>query len=140
MHFRHLSHFFSCSFVSFRDGDVMDITLERIVDELKIQNKKKLELTEYLGVVNSAFGNWVAGRNQSYKKYLHAIASFLNVSVEYLKGETDVKKPITMNKSISDDDIKFALFGDAAEEIPDEKLQEVKNFAQYIKNTYKKDT
>lgn len=114
----------------------MDITLERIVNELKLQNKKKIDLTENLGIVNSAFGNWLSGRNTSYKKYLHAIANFLDVSVEYLKGETDIKKP--PKPSVTDDDIKFALWGDVANEIPDEKLQEVKNFAEFIKNTYKK--
>ena len=114
----------------------MDIALERIVNELKLQNKKKIDLTESLGIVNSAFGNWLSGRNTSYKKYLHAIASFLDVSVEYLKGETDIKKP--PKPSVTDDDIKFALWGDVANEIPDEKLQEVKNFAEFIKNTYKK--
>ena len=115
----------------------MAIMLERIVEELKLQNKKKIDLTEYLGIVNSTFGNWISGRNTSYKKYIYAIADFLNVSVEYLKGETDViNQP---KSSISDDDIKFALWGDVADEIPNDKLQEVKTFAEFIKNTYKKD-
>lgn len=41
--------------------------------------------------------------------------------------------------AITDDDIKFALWGDVADEIPNEKFQEVKTFAEFIKNTYKKD-
>lgn len=76
----------------------MDITLARIIEELQIQQKKKIELTDHLGMVNSAFGNWVAGRNYSYKKYLHAIAEFLGVSVEYLRGETDQKKKPLVNE------------------------------------------
>ena len=77
----------------------MDIDLKRITEELKLQNKKKIDLTNHLGMVSSAFGNWVAGRNSSYKKYLHAIADFLGVSVEDLKGETDIKeKPLSENE------------------------------------------
>lgn len=75
----------------------MDITIQRILDELHSQDKKKIDLTNYLGLVSSAFGNWQSGRNQSYKKYLHAIADFLGVSVEYLRGETDQKKKPSAN-------------------------------------------
>lgn len=70
----------------------MDLTLERIVAELKEKGLKKTDLTTHLGMVNSAFGNWLAGRNTSYHRYLHGIADFLGVSVEYLKGETDQKE------------------------------------------------
>ena len=70
----------------------MDDCLERIIHELKIQDKKQYELTNCLGLTHNAFSNWKTGRNQSYRKYLHAIADFLGVSVEYLRGETDQKK------------------------------------------------
>jgi hypothetical protein len=79
-------------FVRFVEGDEMDKTLERIIYELKLQRKRKIDLTNHLGMVSSAFGNWIAGRNKSYLKYVHAIAAYLDVSVEYLKGETDIKK------------------------------------------------
>jgi DNA-directed RNA polymerase specialized sigma subunit len=72
----------------------MDITLKRIVEELKLKKIKKTDLTNYLGFSSSAvFGHWISGRNTSYLKYVHAIANYLDVSVEYLKGETDIKKP-----------------------------------------------
>lgn len=72
----------------------MDITLKRIIEELKLKKIKKTDLTNYLGFSSSAvFGHWISGRNTSYLKYVHAIASYLDVSVEYLKGETDIKKP-----------------------------------------------
>lgn len=83
----------------------MDLILERIVSELQNQNKKRIELTNYLGLVSSAFGNWVSGRNTSYKKYLHAIAEFLGVSVEYLKGETNIKEKSPVQKDEGQKDI-----------------------------------
>lgn len=115
----------------------MDITMQRIVSELKLQGKKQTELADYIGVTSNVITDWKSGRIKSYSKYIFAIADFLNVSVEYLKGETDVKNQ--PKSSISDDDIKFALWGDVADEIPNDKLQEVKTFAEFIKNTYKKD-
>lgn len=76
----------------------MDVTLERIIEELKFKKIKKTDFTKDLGFSSSAvFGHWISGRNTSYLKYLHAIASYLDVSVEYLKGETDIKKPPSEN-------------------------------------------
>ena len=115
----------------------MDITLQRIISELETQRKSQTNLADYLGITSNVITDWKSGRIKSYSKYLHAIANFLDVSVEYLKGETDIKK--SPKTSVSDDDIKFALWGDVADEIPDGKLQEVKDFAEFIKNTYKKD-
>ena len=69
----------------------MDIILERIIESMEVKGVKKIDLTNHLGMVSSAFGNWVAERNKSYTKYLYQIADYLGVSVEYLKGETDEK-------------------------------------------------
>lgn len=82
----------------------MEITLVRIIDELKAQGKRQSDLTEYLGVSDSCFGNWKKGLNQSYLKYLHAIADFLGVSVEYLRGETEQKEkpPIVENERLKE--------------------------------------
>ena len=114
----------------------MDITLERIIQELKNQNKRQMDLTNFLGINYNSFGNWKNGLNSSYKKYIHAIASFLGVSVEYLQGTTDEKHPT--NTTVTDNDIKFALFGGDGE-ITDEMLDEVKEFAKYVKSKYKKE-
>lgn len=76
----------------------MDVTLERIIEELKFKKIKKTDFTKDLGFSSSAvFGHWISGRNTSYLKYIHAIANYLDVSVEYLKGETDIKKPPSEN-------------------------------------------
>ena len=75
----------------------MDVTLNRIIEELKSQNKRQSDLTDYLEITDSSFGNWKKGLNKSYLKYLHGIADFLGVSVEYLRGETDQKKKTLVN-------------------------------------------
>lgn len=110
----------------------MDITLERIIQELKNQNKRQMDLTDFLGLTHNIFGNWKAGRNTSYKKYIHAIANYLGVSVEYLRGETDNKYPTDSGVSPPDELIKFALFGGDAETISDEAFEDVKRFAQIV--------
>ena len=112
----------------------MDIILERVVRELDLQKIKKTELTEYLGFSSSAiFGHWLSGRNSSYKKYIHAIAQYLDVSVEYLKGETDIKKaPITKDERIDE------LY-ELAKDLNDAELMALKSFVAGLKANKKPD-
>ena len=73
----------------------MNIILERTLSELKLQHKTQSALADYLGVTVNVITDWKGDRVHSYTKYVHAIASFLDVSVEYLRGETDQKeKPL----------------------------------------------
>ncbi len=69
----------------------MDITIERIVAELRSQKKSQLELAQHLGITQNVITDWKSGRIKSYTKYIHGIADFLGVSVDYLLGKTDEK-------------------------------------------------
>lgn len=77
----------------------MDKTLERIMslfprnDKGGIARGSSKELADHLGLPISVITDWKAGRNKSYKRYLHEIAAKYGVSVEWLKGETDEKRP-----------------------------------------------
>ncbi len=60
------------------------------------------------------------------------IASYFNVSVGYLLGEEEKAPTATGERSVSDDEIKFALFGGDGE-ITDAMYEEVRRFAAFIK-------
>ena len=91
----------------------MDIMHRRIFDELRAQGKSQKLLADHLGLKQQAITNWKQELNTSYRKYIHGIAAFLGVSVEYLRGETDVKEkyPTPM---VTDDVIRFPVLGDVA--------------------------
>ena len=63
------------------------------------------------------------------------IADYLNVSVSTLLGEEEKNAP-SERGSVTDEDIKFALFGGDGE-ITDEMYEEVKRFAAYLKEKRK---
>ena len=64
---------------------------------------------------------------------LAKIADYFGVSVGYLLGTEDEKTPTPEGeRPVSDDDIKFALFGGDGE-ITDAMYDEVKRFAQMVK-------
>lgn len=62
------------------------------------------------------------------------IAAYLSVSTEYLLTGQEAKKATTSSgeRAVSDDDIKFALFGGDSE-ITDEMYEEVRKFAAFVK-------
>ena len=110
----------------------MDITLERILSLLpqgkngKPAHGSKSALARELGLPSNIFAEWVGGRNKSYSNYLYPIAAKYNVSVEWLKGETDEKMPVQKNEQ----DLKIILDGMSREQLLDiiaratEKLRE----------------
>ena len=86
-----------------------------------------------IGLTKTAVSNWKARKTKPTPANLIKIADFFGVDVDYLKGIEN--KP---DKSISTSDIKFALWGGDAETISDEMLEDVKRYAQFIKEQNKK--
>lgn len=64
-----------------------------------------------------------------------AFANALGVTPEYLLGWDDKESPNNsqFREPISDSDLKFALFN-AQDGITDEMLEEVRQFAEFVKN------
>lgn len=83
-----------------------------------------------IGASSGSVTAWKQGtepRNATLRK----IADYFNVSTDYLLGKE--KAPVSADKrSVSDDEIKFALFGGDGE-ITDEMYNEVRSFAAFIK-------
>lgn len=78
----------------------MDVALERILSLLPRKENgdfvhgAKKELAENIGFKGGTIVNdWIAGRSQTYRNYLYEIADKYNVSVAWLKGETDDPRP-----------------------------------------------
>lgn len=108
-------------------------------NNLKAAREKKhisqQEVADYLGITRQAYSHYEVGRRKPDYETLLKLSEFYGVSVLDL---LDAEKAPTREgeRSISDDDIKFALFGDA--EIDDELYEEVKAFARFAKERKEK--
>lgn len=51
----------------------------------------KKEFCEAIGAPTNIVSEWEAGKTKSYRNYLYVVSAKYNVSVEWLKGETDEK-------------------------------------------------
>lgn len=83
-----------------------------------------------LGLSSGSITKWKNGAKPN-DTTLQKIADYFGVSVDYLLTGEPSSAPI------SDDDLKFALFG-GDKDIPDNVLEEVKAFAKYAKERYGK--
>ena len=70
--------------------------------------------------------NWKRGRKPKTDIAMK-IADYLGVSVDYLLGNDSKDN----SSELSDDDIKYALWGDI-DNVTDEMFAEVKKFAEYL--------
>lgn len=102
--------------------------MNRIKELREAAGIQQKELAIALKVSQPTVSDWESGRKLPSARSTMKLAEYFVVSVEYLLGGEVTKD----SKSISDDDIKFALFGDVSN-ITDAQFEEVKRFAQYIK-------
>lgn len=95
--------------------------------------KKPSAVASDLGINKSNVTNW---KNNGYTPrgdVLQKIADYFDVTTDFLLGAESEKAPIqTDGRQVSDEDIKFALFGGDGE-ITDAMYDEVKRFARMVK-------
>lgn len=114
------------------------------------------QLAKRLGIPYQSIGQWERGMRNPKIETLQAIADAIGVSLDYLLGnvsdpffvldtekikadinsyENDPEPSQPARPEVTDDDIKFALFGGAGE-ITDEMFEEVKRFARFLKQEH----
>lgn len=112
-------------------------TGEKIRQLRKQAGMTQTDLGETLGVKKNAVSKWECGRVTDIPAgKIKAMAELFRVPPSYLI-DNDARKPILRPGSdITDEDVKFALFG-GEDEITDDMYREVKMFAAFLKERSK---
>lgn len=105
------------------------------IKDLRIElNMTQEELASRCGYKSRSTINKIElGINDIPQSKINAFARALNTTTSYLIGMQEQ----TPSPTVTVDDIKVALFGGSGE-VTDEMWQEVKNFAEFVKNKNKK--
>ena len=109
-------------------------TIERINELLSRKGIKPSKMMKDLGFSSGLFSQWKSGMQKPSADKLGKIAEYLETTTDYLLGKTD--SPAVSAHEVTDDDIKFALFGGDGE-VTDEMYEEIKAFAEFVKNKHK---
>lgn len=91
-----------------------------------------------LGLSKSTLSDMKSGRKSGLSTgNAQKIAAYLGVSVGYLLGEETEKAPTANGeRSISDAELKFALWGDC-EDVNDDDLADVRRYAAFVRERKK---
>lgn len=113
----------------------MEKSFATILRELrKSRDLSQGDLAKALSVHQTAVSQWETGRTMPDIDTITQVARYFNVSTDYLLGRDDDPNPSAPPPATKDiDDIRFALFGDVAEEITDEDMEDVRLVVELIK-------
>ncbi len=93
-----------------------------------------------LKIPQPVISRWESGIRTPSKRVLSAVADYFGVSTDYLLGITDdPSRHLPAREHISDEDIKFALWGEDATNITDDQYEQVKAFARFLRNKENED-
>ena len=110
---------------------------EKIRSARKAAGLTQRALAQMLGVANTSVSNWEKDLSRPDAYMLQTLCLILTVEPNYFYGNENA--PAGSGKgAVSDEDIKFALFGGDGE-ITDAMYEEVKKFAAFIKQRGAKD-
>ena len=105
-------------------------------DKIKSLRKQakltQTELGQRLGVQKNAVSKWECGRVEDIPaSKIKAMATLFDVPPSYL---IDDEKDAPANGGVTDEAIKFALFG-GSDGVTDEMYEEVRRFAAYLRDS-----
>ena len=124
------------SAISVTDDDLKVALMFKDNFERALKNSQKTlyALSKETGISPGQLHDYKSGRRIPKIQTCEKIAKSLNVTVDYLLGRSEEKQAA---KDVTEDDIKVALFGGDSD-VTDEMWEEVKSFAQFVKNKGKK--
>ena len=105
-------------------------------------NDRKISITTMCkesGTSRASLSDLKVGRKQSLSaETLSKISAYFGISVDYLLGKENKKAPAESGKrSVSDDDIMFALWGDT-DDVDKDDLDDVKRYAAFVRERKRK--
>ena len=117
--------------------------MNKIKEARKAYGWSQQQLADKMGVARSTIAMWENESSQPDNNSLIALSKCLNKSTDYLLGIEEaaaVPEVSEAPEAASDNDIKFALFGgENIEEITDEMMDDVRHYAQFLKEKKKKE-
>ena len=77
---------------------------KRLMDEKKVTPYR---VSKETGIATATLSDWKNGKSAPKTDKLQKIANYFDVSIDYLLGKTDIKKPPTQN--VQEDDVEPML-------------------------------
>ncbi len=103
----------------------------RLFELMKEKNLTQLEVAEIAKTTQATLSRNINGVHAPKAETVESIASFFNVSTDYLLGISDDRKPQTIKEQLKG--VKLALYNQT-EELTDSQAQDVLKYIEFIKS------
>ena len=114
--------------------------IKRIEMRITELGMAKADFYKQSGISSASYSQWNTGLYRPSEKKLRSAAECLGVSYEYIRYGTSAenkKAPTDAGeRSMSDSELKFALWGDC-EDISDDDLADVRRYAAFVRERKK---
>ena len=116
----------------------MSVLYNRIEELCKEHNESITTMCKESGASRASLSDLKVGRKQSLSaETLSKIAVHFGVSVDYLLGKENKNAPtVSGERTMSDDELKFALWGDC-QDIDESDLEDVRRYAAFVRERKK---
>lgn len=104
---------------------------ERLKQLREEEGKTQKDIADIIGVGRPTIAGYeTKGKQPDYNK-LAILADYFDVTIDYLLGRNNIRKPFNCNKSISK-----ALYCFDFEGIPKKAIKQIEDYIEYIKIKY----
>ena len=112
-----------------------NIFAKNLVRLMELSDTKASDIVALLNVSKSTVSSWYNAQKTPRMNKVQALADYFGVAIsDLIEDKQTLESSGTQSKQkATDDDIKFALFNGDVDEITDEMYEDVKRFAQFIK-------
>ena len=114
----------------------MSLFKDRFNQERISKGITQKNLSEILGIDRTSISKYENGKQLPEVPVLEKMANYFNVSTDYLLGKTD-NRNIETKKEINATTIAAHRLGDI-EDLPDEAIDQLNDYIEYLKLKYKK--
>ena len=108
----------------------------RYVELCKTTGETPNSVAKIIGASSGSVTAWKNGTEPRYSTVLK-IAEHFSVSVDYLLGKENEKAPtVSGERAMSDEELKFALWGDC-QDVDENDLEDVRRYAAFVRERKK---
>ena len=91
-----------------QDSEKLELMRQKIISLFDNSGKEDTELEREIGLPRSIIYDWRNKRNRSFRSYLPQIATYFNVSLDWLAGTEQKNKPSAEAEGLSKEAIELS--------------------------------
>lgn len=113
---------------------MINCKMPRLFELMKEKKITATALSAATGISSGNISDWKHGKSAPSRAALQKLAQFLDVSIEYLEGATDVRKPMTQDNISEADNKILTLYHQLPPELQEKYMKDLELLSKLSNN------